>query len=484
MPRVTLLAVGTGLLLTGLTYWVIRSNQPPPPVRYVTVPVRRSTVTLTYAATGEVEPTSTQSYTLPDASASVTSLAVSVGQQVKPGQLLAQLADPSLQSQLTTAQAALQKAEAVLAAAVSPTTGAAADAAVQQAEDNVTVAQDTLHSDQALLASLTLRAVSTGVVQILVTVGQSVSAGQALATQNGVTYSSPAAGTVAAIDVSSGATVSSSAVLMQISDPALTVKVAQDQSQLAASQAALDNALVNNSPSALSSAADQDQALVQADEANVKALTQAVDALTITAPYAGVVTVAQADPPGLAQPVVAIASDTRAVTIPVPETSITDLHVGQTVSATLPAYPGHPLTGQLSSIDPVATYTNGVASFSVTATLNGWPGSSYYGVSANVTIVLQRVHGQLTIPLEALRTRAGHTVVLVPSGQGTKAVPVQVILETPTKVAVRAAGLRVGEPVVIAEPASTSGKLSLKARGRAVHRAGARKRGARGGGKA
>lgn len=473
MPRVTLLVAGSALVLGGLTYGVLRASQPPPPAPYVTVPVKRERVTLTYTATGEVEPATVATFTLPDPAATVSSVAVTVGEQVTAGQLLAQLSDPNLNSQLANAETALQKAQAALAAAENPSARAAAAAAIHEAQSNVALAQDTLQNDEALLASLTVHAVTSGPVRVLVAAGQSVSPGQPVASQGSVTYTSPVAGTIGQVSVASGVNIAPSTVLMQISDPTLAIKVEQDQEQLAAAQAALDQALVDNSPSALNATIQEDQATVQADQASVQALTSQVQALTIRAPFAGLVTTVNSQPGSVNQPIVAVAGEVRTVSVPIPETAVMSLHVGQPVLVSLPADPGHRFAGTLSVIDPVAQYANGIASFTVTVTLNHWPNLPYYGVSANVTIVLQSVRHALAVPLAALRTRDGHTVVLVPAGTGTRPVPVRVLLETPTKVAVTSNALHAGQPVVIAVPTAPSGKVSLKTRGRAVHRAGA-----------
>ncbi len=484
MPRVVLLACGTGLVLAGATYGVVRASEPPPVLRYVTAPVRRGTVTLTYQDTGQVLPTATTTFTLPDASASVSALRVQVGQAVVSGQILGQMTDPGLQTALSSAEAALQKAQAGLSAAESPATSNGAAASIQEARDNVTVAADTLQNDQALLASLTIRASANGPVHLLVAAGQTVTAGEALATQGGTTYSSPAAGTVASVEIAQGASAAPSTVLLQVSDPALASRVVQDESALAASQVALNNAFVTDSAAALSAAEAQARSVVQGDQASVAALTNEVAALTMRAPFAGMVTAADSDPASVNTPVVTVASGGRSVTVTVPETNIGEIHVGQHLVASLPAYPGHRLTGVVTAIAPVAAYTNGVASFSVTAGLTGWPKFPYYGVSSNVSIVLQKVKNALTVPLAALRTHGGHAVVLVLNGSTTKAVPVHVILQTPSKVAVRSSFLHVGTQVVVAVPTSSAGKLRLKARGRGVHRSGARRRGSRKGGKA
>ena len=484
MPRVVLLATGTGLVLAGATYGVVRASKPPPPIRYVTAPVRRGAVTLTYQDTGEVLPAATATFTLPDASASVSTLSVQPGQAVTAVQILGQLSDPTLQTALSSADATLQKAQAALAAAENPAASAEAAASIQEARDNVAAAEVTLQSDQTLLSSLTVRASVSGPVHLLVTKGQDVTAGEPLATQGGTTYTSPAAGSVSSINIAQGATAQPATVLLQISDPALAARVVQDESALAASQVALNAALVNNSSAALSGTVAQDRSLVEADQATVSAITQEVDALTMRAPFAGTVTTANSNPAGVNGPVVTVASNSRSVTVTVPETNIGAVHTGQSLVASLPAYPGHRLTGVVTAIAPMAAYTNGVASFTVTAQLNDWPHFPYYGVSTNVSIVLKKVKNALTVPLAALRTRNGHTMVLVPSGSTTRAVPVRVILETPSKVAVSSAALHVGERVVVAVPVSTPGKLRLKARGRGLHHAGAKRRGARTGGKA
>lgn len=468
MPRVMLLAGGTTVLLAGLTYGVLKSSQPVAPVRYVTKTIRQGNLALTYSATGEVQPATSQSFTLPN-NASLSSLNVTVGQTVKQGQTLAVFSDPNLRTQLATAEVALIKAQTTLTQAEEPAASAAASAAIQQAQDNLVAAQDALTNDEAALAALTIKANASGPVQIAVSAGQTVNANQVVATQGSVNYLSPVSGTVNKVDVASGQMVSASTTLLQLSDPSLTAKVASDESAVAQTQVALDNAEVNDGSQALNATIAQDQAIVRSDQASVKALTQEVQALTPTAPFAGEVIVAQSPTTGN-QPAVTLVPTSRQVTVSIPESEISYIHIGQAASIALPAYPSKRYTGQISSIDPVGSYSNGVSTFNVTTTVKGLGSIPYYGMSANVVLTLKQVNNQLLVPLAAIRSHQGHTIVrVVQSGKATL-VPVTIVLESDTTAAVSSPRLKPGEQVVIAMPSVSNGKLNLRTKGRPVRR--------------
>lgn len=474
MPRVFLLAGGTLAVLAGLTYAVVNANRPPAPVQFVTAPIRQGNLTLTYSATGQLLPTNTMQAALPSG-ASLSSLRVKVGQTVAQGAVLATFSDPSLTAQLSTANASLLKAQNQLAATESSSYQAQAASTIQQANANLTAAQAQVSADEQAVSALAVHSTTSGPVKILVSQGQTVTANEPLAQQGSVTYNSPSSGTVAAINVASGASVNSGTLLMQLSDPALQARLASDQSQVAQDQVNLQTAQQANSSTAIAAAIAVAKASVLSAQNNVQSIQQNVAALTVTAPFAGEVVYAQAPPTAAISKVVTLDSLTRQVTIAIPESELAYVHTGQAVSLTLPAYPGRTFPGQVSSITPTGLYANGVSSFDVIIGVTGQAmnGIGYYGLSANANISLQTVTNKLIVPLAALRTKKGHSFIRIMTGPKTaKPVRIKVLLETSTAAAVVSPALHAGQSVVIAEPSTTTGKLKLRTKGRAVHKKG------------
>lgn len=472
MPRVFLLAGGTLVVLAGLTYGVVKANRPPAPVQFVTAPIRQGNLTLTYSATGELLPTNSMQAALPSG-ATLSSLRVTVGQTVKQGAVLATFSDPTLTAQLSSANAALLKAQNQLAATESPSYQAQASSTIQQANANLSAAEAQVAADEQAVSALTVKSTTSGPVKILVSSGQAVTSNEPLAQQGSVTYTSPASGTVAAVRVASGSSVGPGTVLVQLSDAALQARLASDQSQVAQDQVNLQNAQQSNSASAIAAAIAVAKASVLSQQNNVQSIQQNISALTVTAPFAGEVVYAEAPPTPAIAKVVTLDSLTRQVTIPIPESELTYVHTGQAVSLTLPAYPGRTFPGQVASITPTGVYTNGVSSFNVIIDVTGQAmnGIAYYGLSADANISLQTVTQKLIVPLAALRTKKGHTFIrIMTSSKTDKPVRVNVLLETSTAAAVFSPALHAGQSVVIATPSTANGKLKLRTKGRAVHK--------------
>ncbi|MDA8198221.1 MAG: efflux RND transporter periplasmic adaptor subunit [Thermaerobacter sp.] len=481
MPRVVGLAGGTTVVLAGLVYAVVAAGHPSTTGRYLTAPVRRGSVSLTYQATGDLIPAQTATFTTPG-NATLSSLAVHTGEAVSSGQVLAVFADPGLAGQLASANASLLTAESQLAALQAPTHTAAASSAVQVADAALAVASAAVTSDQAAVSALTVTSTAAGTVTLLVSPGQTVAAAQPVATEGGTTYTSPVAGTVGSVHVSSGARVSAGQPLATISDPSLLAKLAADQATVIQDRIAVTSAEAAGGSASQAAALAVAQATVSADQSTVTSLRQAVGSLTATAPFAGEVVFASSS--GATAKVVAVDSLDRQVTVPVPETELSSVHTGQSVVVTLPAYPGQKFSGAVSSVAPVGTYANGVSSFAVQIAVTSMPHVAYYGLSANVVIGLRSVHGQLVVPLAALGARGGHTVVRVLQGSHVSVVPVKVVLESTATAAVASPHLSVGARVIIAQPTSATGAKKLRTKGRAVRGGAARKgHGGHGGGK-
>ncbi len=479
MPRVVALAGGTTVVLAGLVYVVVGAGHPPSAGTYLTAPVRRGSVSLTYQATGDLIPVQTAVFAVP-ANATLSSLAVDAGEAVSSGQTLATFTDPGLASKLAAANANLLTAESQLAALQAPTHTAAASSAVQVADAALAVGSAAVAADQAAVSALTVTSTAAGTVTLLVSPGQAVAASQPLATEGGTTYTSPAAGTVGSVHVSSGAQVSAGQPLATISDPSLLAKLAADQATVIQDRIAVTSAEAAGGSASQAAALAVAQSTVSGDLSTVASLRQAVAALDATAPFAGEVVFASSS--GATGKVVAVDSLDRQVTVPVPETELSLLHTGQPVVVTLPAYPGQKFSGTVSSVASVGTYANGVSSFPVQVSLPSMPNVAYYGLSANVVIALRSVQGQLVVPLAALGTRGGHTVVRVLKGSQVTVVPVKVLLESTATAAVTSPHLAVGAQVIIAQPTSGTGAKKLRTKGRTVRGGAGKGRGGRGGG--
>lgn len=463
LRRVILLASGTTLVLAGVTVAAVKLSTPAAPLKYLTAAVTRGNASLTDSATGEVTAAATNIVVLPQ-NAQITTLNVSLGQNVSAAQPLASFSDPALYTQLAEDSATVLTDQSQVTQDTSASYSAQQNAAISAAQDNLTAAEDTLAQDQA---NSQIRADSGGTVTWKVSAGAPVTAGQTVATIGTATVSAPMAGTLSGLSVGSGSPVSTGQLLATVSSPAASAKILSDQSQIAGLQSALykAQAAVGQNSATVAEA----KAQLQQNQQAYTAAKAAVAGLTVTAPYAGEITAIN----GSALPggrVLTESSASMVAIISVPETQITQIHVGQSVQVSLPAMPGKNFTGTVSSIAPVGTYANGVSNFPVTVTVNN-PAGIRYGMSAEVSVAVKTVKSSLLVPLAAIQSHGSHNFVEILAQNTPHRIPVRVTLENSTTAAVRSKHLTVGDHVVTAVLSSASGKLRLKPKGRALHHA-------------
>ncbi len=472
--RVILLAGSTVLVLSALTYLVIRSTHPPAPTRYLTATVHQGALSETDSATGEVVPANTLNVSVP-ANATLTRLNVHLGQSVAAGSVLATFSDPTLASQVAAQQATVLGEENQVSELSSPAYAAAQQATITEAQDNLNQAENQLAADRSLG---TVRASVSGTVTQILSPGTAVVSGQTVAMVSNSPITAPFSGTISSVDAHSGQNVTAGNPLMTLSSAALNAKIFGDASQVANFQAQLNKVTLQDSSTQLATALAQAKAQLQRDQQTLTQEQQALSGLVITAPFPGQI-VALNPSPSSGTKLLTLDSTSLMVSIPIPETQVHAIHVGQPVTITLPALPGHPDQGTVQSLAPVGVYANGVSNFPVNVSLRNI-GGILYGMTAQVSIVVQTVKDAWLIPIAGLETHGARHFVDILSGSSTPTVtrvPVHVLLENATTVAVRSRRLIAADRVITATLTSSSGKLHLKTRGRALHKGARRKKG-------
>jgi hypothetical protein len=134
---------------------------------------------------------------------------------------------------------------------------------------------------------------------------------------------------------------------------------------------------------------------------------------------------------------------------------VTDAQVGQVAvgqrARVLPAGSTEAVTGKVTAISPVATVTSGVATFSVTVTLDGSQPALHAGSSASISVIVNQVVQVLTVPTSAVR--GGTSVqVLVNGVPETRNVTVGAADALRTQIL---SGVSSGDQVVIATVTGT-----------------------------
>lgn len=334
-------------------------------------------------------------------------------------------------------------------------------------------------------------------------------------------------GTVAGVVVADHADVVAGQALVLLANPNLQTAIANAGTgvQQAEQQVADDQAALADARSSLAiaqadaqNAAQQHAAQLQAAEnqLQMQELTLQNDQasladLAVRAPIAGQIASVSATVGAQvgAQSVLfnILAPGTLNLTMPVPQSNIDQVRLGQKATVTTDAVPGRSFGATVTAKSPVGVDTNGITNFSVTLSLTDAQGL-LPGMAANAVITLKAVGHALLVPLEAVHgigigagtvalpshrthgTRAKQAssapwvAVLASNGTFTK-VPVTLGINNGLDVQVTT-GLHVGQRIVTSSLAALAPQTKLSVLGRVFHRAPQRTPGAvlRRGGKA
>lgn len=257
-------------------------------------------------------------------------------------------------------------------------------------------------------------------------------------------------GFVETVTVDRGSRVQRGQVLVRLTAPELDSQRSQAdaalraaESQLATAQAKLasDNGtylhmvaasktpgvLAENDVAVAGQTVSADKGLVAATEQNIaaareslKSVSQTASYLTVTAPFAGVVTTRNLHPGALigpgagnagAQPILQIVDDKRLrLVVPIPEVQVGEIKMGQLVSFTVPAYPGQTFKA------PVQRISHDVDEKSRTMPVElevvNRDGRLSPGSFATVSWPLERSYSTLFVPTSAVTTDQQHTFVI------------------------------------------------------------------------
>jgi RND family efflux transporter MFP subunit len=170
-----------------------------------------------------------------------------------------------------------------------------------------------------------------------------------------------------------------------------------------------------------------DKGLVAAAEQNVgvakdglRSVSQTESYLTITAPFAGVVTTRNLHPGALigpasgasgAQPILQIVDDKRLrLVVPIPEAQVGDMKAGQLVSFTVPAYPGQTFKAPIQRISHEVDEKT--RTMPVELDVANRDGRLSPGSFATVSWLVERGYPTLFVPASAVTSDQQHTFVI------------------------------------------------------------------------
>jgi len=156
---------------------------------------------------------------------------------------------------------------------------------------------------------------------------------------------------------------------------------------------------------------------------------------------------------------------TLAARVEIHETQIRNVKKGQEALITVEAMPGRNWRGKVARISPMAKSEHrwlnpNVMVYDADISLEGEPHDLKPGMSATVEIVVARIPGALSVPIEAVITHEGRRACWVagPSGQQLREVETGYFTETHVEIK---KGLKEGEEVYLAPPETPPAEIKL-----------------------
>lgn len=266
-------------------------------------------------------------------------------------------------------------------------------------------------------------------------------------------------GTVTAVPVAVGQTVTAGQTLATVDTLQLNADLLQAKATLASAQAKLSDA----SGSAQVAAA---QAQVDVAQAGVDTAQAAMDGATLVAPVAGLLAAVNLEVGdavgGTGGPSAGGGTDTTTaqftivgtdaweVDVTVSDADVALLEVGDQAEVTLDGATD-PVFGTISAIGLLSTSDSGVAAYPVTVAVTGDQAGLHDGVSADVELVYERRTDVLTVPSLAVTTATDGTATVKQVDADGKTVDVPVTTgETSGNLTEITDGLAEGDEVVLA----------------------------------
>jgi len=427
--------------------------------QYVLSPVRLGSITQTVTGTGQVS-AENQLDVEPEVSGTITSVAVTVGQRVHKGDLLATIdpstaltdlqsakiayakfTEPPTQTNLDNAQSAVDKSYTDAWSAIStlfnsvPTPLAGLkDLFYSQdgylAEQKSTNLTPTGHDYRTVAAAAYDKAAAEYLTALQEYKSSSLSSDHA-------TIEALLAGSSAFADDYSAALKSTQSAVTFISTNQPNYEKGTEATAVsdANSWASDANSEVSSLQSASASIESANNALsdltkgpdpldVQSQAISLQQKQDAYDKYFVRAPFDGVVGKIGAkvyDTAGSGTAIATIVSDAKIATISLNEVDAAKVQNGQPVSITFDAIDGLVATGTVSQVDLVGTVSSGVVSYGVKISIATPDNRIKPGMSLNVTITTNQISNVLVVPSSAIKTQGSQSYVQVLSTTATPA---------------------------------------------------------------
>lgn len=277
-------------------------------------------------------------------------------------------------------------------------------------------------------------------------------------------------GTVTSVAVEVGQTVTAGQTLATIDTLTLNADLLAAKATLATAQARLaDSEDADDGSDAAQAQIAADAAQVEVAQAAVDDAEEAMAGATLVAPVDGLVTevnltvgqavtgsaagLGDAAPSGAGQDtgsaqVVIVGTDSWQIDVTVDDSEVGLIAVGDQAELTVEDVPDL-VFGVVAEIGLISTSTSGVAAYPVSIQVTGQPDGVYDGVGADVAIVYERRTDVLTVPSAAVRTVDGESVVAQTGEDGAEVTTPVTVGETVGDLTEIVSGLVEGDEVLV-----------------------------------
>ncbi|HEX6476902.1 MAG TPA: HlyD family efflux transporter periplasmic adaptor subunit [Acidimicrobiales bacterium] len=339
----------------GVTAWLLTRSGG---TQYRTVAAQLGTVRQTIGATGTIEPTNTANLDFAT-SGRVATVTVQPGQQVAAGVTIATLDTTTIGAQVAAAQSSLNSANS-----------AVNSAEAKLAAEPITATAQTIASDNASIASAQAQQASA----------QS-SLTQAQSSMNDASIVAPFAGTVGAVNITPGQSVSGGG----------SSGGSSSSSSSGGSSGGSGGSSTGGGGSGSSSSGSTGSSSSTGSSGSSGGSSSSSSAIVLISPGSFNVSA-----------------------------SVTDAQIGKIKmgdqAVITPNGSTTPVYGTVSQITPLATQSSGVATFPVTIAITGTPPGLFAGASAQVSMVVQQTSNVLTVPTSAVHNVGSRSFVNVLQG--------------------------------------------------------------------
>lgn len=434
------LIIGTVVVLAAAGTWFF-TTRGSADIRYRTTTATLGTVEQTVGLSGNLTPQNQSDLDF-GVSAKVTAVNVTVGQNVTQGQVLATEDTTTLQAQLAQANATVASAQAKLAVDQQSSGQSLSQDSTQLSNDRQAGANQAVLDDE--------------------TVNQACDAYESDMQQSTAICSYPSSYPREQSAVC-GSNANASCQKDFNTYLSARFKAQQDSNQSSATIAKDEEAYSNASLGSASSAAQvlSDQATIATAQASLTSIQQEIASATLTAPTNGEVaevnvttgqevqgTGSSSSSTSTTHDIIVLTPGLFSVTGDVSDAQIAEIANGQRALVT-PAGGGDTLQAHVTSVAAVATISSGVATYSVTVSIDNPELSLRDGMSATVSVVVNEVSNVITVPTSAVHTTsAGSYVNVLVNGVSTQeTVTVGAADATRTQIL---SGINQGDTIVLA----------------------------------